>query len=211
MDRLWAENDDARVTGDPSLVVDVAGFEGPLDLLLHLARNQKVDLARISDPGARRAVSASSSRSARALRLELAADYLVMAAWLAYPEVEAADPQAARRGRRERRGTGGGAAVPAEAAGGHARRGRPAGQPQPARPRRLRARHAGSWSSSRSATNIRPPSTTCSPPMPSQRQRQAITNVRIAKRGVWSLKEAREILTRLIGSFERLDGARPAS
>ncbi|RVB63751.1 segregation/condensation protein A, partial [Mesorhizobium sp. M7A.F.Ca.CA.002.04.1.1] len=36
MDRLWAENDDSRVTGDPSLVVDVAGFEGPLDLLLHL-------------------------------------------------------------------------------------------------------------------------------------------------------------------------------
>ena len=36
------------VTGDPSLVVDVDGFEGPLDLLLHLARNQKVDLARIS-------------------------------------------------------------------------------------------------------------------------------------------------------------------
>ena len=48
MDRLWAENDDSRLTGDPSLVVDVAGFEGPLDLLLHLARNQKVDLSRIS-------------------------------------------------------------------------------------------------------------------------------------------------------------------
>ena len=45
MDRLWAENDDSRATGEPSLVVDVAGFEGPLDLLLHLARNQKVDLA----------------------------------------------------------------------------------------------------------------------------------------------------------------------
>ena len=38
----------SRLTGEPSLVVDVAGFEGPLDLLLHLARNQKVDLARIS-------------------------------------------------------------------------------------------------------------------------------------------------------------------
>ena len=48
MDRLWAENDDSRATGEPSLVVDVDGFEGPLDLLLHLARNQKVDLARIS-------------------------------------------------------------------------------------------------------------------------------------------------------------------
>ena len=37
--------------------------------------------------------------------------------------------------------------------------------------------------------------------MPSQRQRQAITNVRIAKRGVWSLKEARDILTRLVGEL----------
>ena len=83
MDRLWAENDDSRATGEPSLVVDVAGFEGPLDLLLHLARNQKVDLARIS-------IVALVDQylkfveSVRAMRLELAADYLVMAAWLAY-------------------------------------------------------------------------------------------------------------------------------
>ena len=48
MDRLWAENDDSRASNEPALVVDVAGFEGPLDLLLHLARTQKVDLARIS-------------------------------------------------------------------------------------------------------------------------------------------------------------------
>ena len=42
-----------RETGEPALVVDVEGFEGPLDLLLALARQQKVDLARILDPGAR--------------------------------------------------------------------------------------------------------------------------------------------------------------
>jgi segregation and condensation protein A len=48
MERLWAENDEGRAQSEPALVVDVAGFEGPLDLLLHLARNQKVDLARIS-------------------------------------------------------------------------------------------------------------------------------------------------------------------
>ena len=48
MDRLWADQGQERATGDPALVVDVEGFEGPLDLLLHLARNQKVDLARIS-------------------------------------------------------------------------------------------------------------------------------------------------------------------
>ena len=48
MEQLWADNDDRLRTGEASLVVDVAGFEGPLDLLLHLARNQKVDLSRIS-------------------------------------------------------------------------------------------------------------------------------------------------------------------
>ncbi|TIP06357.1 MAG: segregation/condensation protein A, partial [Mesorhizobium sp.] len=83
MDRLWAENDDSRLTGDPSLVVDVAGFEGPLDLLLHLARNQKVDLARISILALAEQYLTFIEK-VRALRLELAADYLVMAAWLAF-------------------------------------------------------------------------------------------------------------------------------
>ena len=83
MDRLWAENDDDRATGEPELVVDVAGFEGPLDLLLHLARNQKVDLARISIVALAEQYLAFIAR-VRAMRLELAADYLVMAAWLAF-------------------------------------------------------------------------------------------------------------------------------
>jgi hypothetical protein len=93
MDRLWADNDESRASDDPALVVDVAGFEGPLDLLLHLARNQKVDLARIS-------VLALAEQylvfieSARKLRLELAADYLVMAAWLAYLKSRLMVPQA---------------------------------------------------------------------------------------------------------------------
>ena len=82
MERLWAENDDLR-TGEDALVVDVSGFEGPLDLLLHLARNQKVDLARISVLALAEQYLAFVD-SARQLRLELAADYLVMAAWLAY-------------------------------------------------------------------------------------------------------------------------------
>src|ERR1700755_2403820 len=69
--------------GEPALVVDVEGFEGPLDLLLALARNQNVDLAKIS-------ILALADQylqfieAARKIRLELAADYLVMAAWLAY-------------------------------------------------------------------------------------------------------------------------------
>ncbi len=69
--------------GDECLVVDVAGFEGPLDLLLELARDQKVDLSRISILALADQYLAFIE-AARRLRLELAADYLVMAAWLAY-------------------------------------------------------------------------------------------------------------------------------
>lgn len=68
---------------DDHLVVDVVGFEGPLDLLLDLARNQKVDLAKISILALAEQYLAFVE-AARRLRLELAADYLVMAAWLAY-------------------------------------------------------------------------------------------------------------------------------
>ena len=70
-------------TESEALVVDVAGFSGPLDLLLALARTQKVDLAQIS-------VLALVEQyleyveEARRTKLELAADYLVMAAWLAF-------------------------------------------------------------------------------------------------------------------------------
>ncbi len=78
-----------------SFVVDVEGFEGPLDLLLDLARRQKVDLSKIS-------VLALVEQylefiaAARCLRLELAADYLVMAAWLAYLKSRLLLPQAAK-------------------------------------------------------------------------------------------------------------------
>ncbi len=69
--------------GEAAFRVDLDGFEGPLDLLLELARRQKVDLAKIS-------ILALAEQylgfieAARGLRLELAADYLVMAAWMAY-------------------------------------------------------------------------------------------------------------------------------
>ncbi|MDP7602685.1 MAG: ScpA family protein, partial [Alphaproteobacteria bacterium] len=65
------------------LVVDLEGYEGPLDVLLVLARNQKVDLTRISILDLAEQYLAFISE-ARRLRLEIAADYLVMAAWLAY-------------------------------------------------------------------------------------------------------------------------------
>jgi segregation and condensation protein A len=68
---------------DDALIVDVAGFEGPLDLLLDLARHHKIDLAQISILALADQYLAYVDK-ARTLRLELAADYLVMAAWLAY-------------------------------------------------------------------------------------------------------------------------------
>ncbi len=72
-DRLAAE----------ALIVDVDGFEGPLDLLLTLSRTQKVDLRKISVLDLARQYLTFVEK-AKALRIELAADYLVMAAWLAF-------------------------------------------------------------------------------------------------------------------------------
>ncbi len=69
--------------GPDSLRLELEGFEGPLDLLLNLARGQKVDLARISILSLVEQYLAMVE-SARSLRLELAADWLVMAAWLAW-------------------------------------------------------------------------------------------------------------------------------
>ncbi|WP_050528291.1 segregation and condensation protein A [Pseudorhodobacter aquimaris] len=66
-----------------ALIVDVDGFEGPLDLLLSLSRTQKVDLRRVSVLQLAEQYLMFFNK-ASALRIELAADYLVMAAWLAY-------------------------------------------------------------------------------------------------------------------------------
>ena len=76
----------ATSSGDETvdrLMVDVDGYEGPLDVLLVLARTQKVDLRQISILALVEQYL-SFMTEARRLRLELAADYLVMAAWLAY-------------------------------------------------------------------------------------------------------------------------------
>jgi segregation and condensation protein A len=75
-------------------VVDLEGFEGPIDLLLALAREQKVDLARISILALAEQYLAYIQQ-ARDLRLEVAADYLVTAAWLAYLKSRLLLPQAA--------------------------------------------------------------------------------------------------------------------
>ena len=79
----FEEDSAAPLRTDDSLLLELDGFDGPIDLLLSLARDQKVDLHKIS-------ILALADQyldyihRARVLRLEIAADYLVMAAWLAY-------------------------------------------------------------------------------------------------------------------------------
>lgn len=198
MDRLWAENDDSRLTGDPSLVVDVAGFEGPLDLLLHLARNQKVDLARISILALAEQYLAFVEK-VRALRLELAADYLVMAAWLAFLKSKLLIPK-----------------QPGE-------EGESGEELAAVLQFRLKRLEAMRDAAARLVNRNRLGRDVFSRGMPEmviiekrnsfsaslydlltayaqQRQKQAINNVTIARRAVWSLKDAREVLARLIGS-----------
>lgn len=199
MDRLWAEDEDSRGLSEPELVIDIAGFEGPLDLLLHLARNQKVDLARIS-------ILALAEQylkfidSARAIRLELAADYLVMAAWLAFlkskllipkqpgEEGESGEELAAVLQFRLKR-----LEAMRDAAARLVNRHRlgrdvfARGMPEMVIVEK-RNQYSASLYDLLTAYVI-------------QRQKQAVTNVQIARRGVWSLKEARDILTRMVGSF----------
>ncbi len=199
MDKLWDDQAKDHGVSEPALTVDVAGFEGPLDLLLHLARTQKVDLARISILALAEQYIAFIEK-VRKMRLELAADYLVMAAWLAYlksrllipkkPEdeeptgeemaallqfrlkrLEAMRDAAARLVNRNRLGRD----VFAR------------GMPEPVIVQKENAFNASLYDLLTAYA--------------AQRQRRAVTNVRIAKRGVWSLKEAREILVRMIGDF----------
>jgi segregation and condensation protein A len=79
----FGDFDAAPIAPEEALVVSVDGFEGPLDLLLALARDQKVDLAKISVLKLAEQYLEFVER-AKSHSLELAADYLVMAAWLAY-------------------------------------------------------------------------------------------------------------------------------
>jgi len=198
MDAIWTQDEDSRLSGDPSLVVDVAGFEGPLDLLLHLARNQKVDLARISVLALAEQYLAFIEK-VRALRLELAADYLVMAAWLAFlksklliprqpgEEGESGEELAAVLQFRLKR-----LEAMRDAAARLVNRNR-LGRDVFARgmPEMVIVEKRNIYSASLydllTAYAV-------------QRQKQAITHVRIAKRGVWSLAQARDILSRLIGA-----------
>ena len=199
-----AETD--RADSEPAMIVDVEGYEGPLDLLLVLARQQKVDLAKISIL-ALADQYLSFIEEARKLRLELAADYLVMAAWLAYLKSRLLLPEAAP-------GEGPSAEDMALALANRLRRleairevanqlmDRPQlnrdifgrGLPEP-----IAEIKRPEWSAtlydllSAYAT---------------QRQRTVLSRVSFKKRTVWSLAEARATLERLIGQsgdWSRID------
>src|SRR6516162_2318560 len=82
-----------EVTEPEQLVLDLDGYEGPIDLLLSLAREQKVDLSKISILALADQYLAFIDRQQKVC-LEIAADYLVMAAWLAYLKSRLLLPQA---------------------------------------------------------------------------------------------------------------------
>ena len=192
-----AELNADRASDEPALVVDVEGFEGPLDLLLTLARQQKVDLSKIS-------ILALADQylnfieAARKLRLELAADYLVMAAWLAYlksrlllpdsdsPEAQSAEEMAAALAFRLKR---------LEAF-------REVAQKLLDRPQL--GRDVFARGDPEPIAEIKHPQYSATLydlliAYAVQRQKQALGKVRFAPRKVWSLAEARSAIERLIG------------
>jgi segregation and condensation protein A len=89
----FAEMEAIDIAPEEALVLQLDGFEGPLDMLLSLARDQKVDLAKISILQLANQYLEFIERTKK-MNLELAADYLVMAAWLAYLKSKLLLPQA---------------------------------------------------------------------------------------------------------------------
>jgi segregation and condensation protein A len=193
----WGDVDPRLGSGD-QLVVDVEGFEGPLDLLLALARTQKVDLAKIS-------VLALAQQyldfiaEARRLRLEIAADYLVMAAWLAFLKSKLLLP-AEPSDEGEPTGTELAALLAFRLKRLHAMReassqlmtrkrlGRDVfarGLPEPIRITKKSIYDANVYDLLKAYSQ--------------QRQRTAVLSLRMEPRTVWSLKEARDELERLLG------------
>jgi segregation and condensation protein A len=188
---------------EPALVVDVEGYEGPLDLLLALARQQKVDLAKIS-------ILALADQylqfieAARKIRLELAADYLVMAAWLAFlksrlllPEPPAAEGPSAEEmatalANRLRR-----LEAIREAANRLMNRPQfqrdvfPRGNPEAI----AEVRHQKFTATLFDLLSA----------YATQRQSGVLTSVHLARRTVWSLAEARATLERLVGMSDVSD------
>jgi len=180
-----------------ALIVDVEGFEGPLDLLLTLARQQKVDLAKIS-------ILALADQylvfieQARRLRLELAADYLVMAAWLAYLKSRLLLPDA----------PGAEGLSAAEMANALALRLKQLeairATAQKLFDRHQLGRHVFGRGDPEPIAEIKHPKWSATlydllSAYATERQRHVLARVRFAKRAVWSLAEARSALERLVG------------
>lgn len=197
MDKLWEDPD--KAISDKSLMVDLEGFEGPLDLLLHLARTQKVDLAKISVLALAEQYLAFVE-DARKLRLELAADYLVMAAWLAFLKSKLLIPQ--KSDEEEQSGEEMAQALAfrlkrleamREAATRLINRNRlgrdifARGMPEPIVIEKTSDYEASLYDLLTAYA--------------SQRQRNSLSLVTIAKRNVWSLKDARGILARMVGQI----------
>ena len=187
-----------RAESEPAFLVDVDGFEGPLDLLLELARRQKVDLARIS-------ILALAEQylefieAARRVRLELAADYLVMAAWLAYLKSRLLLPEPPK-------GEEPSAADLASALADRLRRLEAIRRAADALTERARLgrdmflRGAGEGLETTSSTRFRANLFDLLSAYARQRQKGAISKVTLRQRSVWSLAEAREALERLAGA-----------
>lgn len=183
---------------EPNLLVDVDGYEGPLDVLLALARTQKVDLTKIS-------ILALTEqylefvREARRLRLELAADYLVMASWLAYLKSRLLIP--VQKDSDEPTGEELAAALAFRLQRLEAMREASAKLMNRARlGRDIFARGAPETVSVEKRSIWTATLYDVLMAYASQRQRQSVTSVHVKKRQVWSLQDAREILTRLVGS-----------
>jgi len=195
-----------RAADEPALIVDVEGFEGPLDLLLTLARQQKVDLSKISILALADQYLAFIEE-ARRLRLELAADYLVMAAWLAFLKSRLLIPD-------NEQVVGPSAEDMAAALAFRLRRLesiREAAEKLIARPqldRDVFARGAPE-----PIIDIKHPQWTATlydllSAYAVQRSKRALSRVRFAQRSVWSLAEARGRLQSLVGAaqdWSRLD------
>jgi segregation and condensation protein A len=195
-----------RGSDEPSLVVDVEGFEGPLDLLLTLARQQKVDLAKISVLALAEQYLAFVE-AARKLRLELAADYLVMAAWLAYLKSRLLLPEPATP-------DGPSAEDMANALAWRLQRleaFREAANQLMQRPQLQR--DVFERGDPEPIADIKRPQWTATlydllSAYAKQRQQSAFNHVQFKKRNVWALQEAREILERIVGQagdWSRLD------
>ena len=193
----WVDQEPEAPTPGEILYVDVDGFEGPLDMLLEMARRQKVDLANIS------VLSLAEQyldfiETIRKKRIEVAADYLVMAAWLAYlksrlmvpsvadDEEPSGEMMAAMLQFRLKR-------LEAMRSAAHKLVNRPRlgrevfvrGDPEPVNIVREQSFDVKLFDLLKAYATMR--------------ERTMVIDYKLRKRTVWSLKEARTILERLIG------------